>query len=266
MRQKALEPRLLILTKANSRSTVHRPVYLDYVGVKMFDRAGEVVGERRFLGLFTATAYTQSVEGIPVLDRKVRRVREVLGFSRGSHGGQDLMQFLETYPRDELFPIEAEELTAIAVAVLRLQERRATRLFLRRDPYGRFVSCLVYLPRDRYTTDVRLRIQQVLQDAVGGASVDYTARVSESVLARLHFVVRVARGQRCPRWTSTPWRRRSPRRPVVGRRVRDALVAASAEAEAHALRNRYPRGLPRGLQGGHPRRAGAWPTCRDRAA
>ena len=90
---------------------MHRPVYLDYVGVKMFDRVGRVVGEHRFIGLFSASAYTQSVEGIPVIDRKVRRVREVLGFSRGSHGGRDLMAFLETFPRDELFAIDTDELT-----------------------------------------------------------------------------------------------------------------------------------------------------------
>ena len=132
------------------------------------------------------------------MDRKVRRVREVLGFSRGSHGGRDLMAFLETFPRDELFAIDADELTTIAEAALNLKERRATRLFIRRDTYERFLSCLVYLPRDRYTTDVRLQIQQVLMDAVGGASVDYTARVTESVLARLHIVVRMARGQSVP--------------------------------------------------------------------
>jgi glutamate dehydrogenase len=198
VRRKALEPRLLIVTKANRRSTVHRPVYLDYVGVKVFDRFGRVVGEHRFIGLFSASAYTQSVEGIPVINRKVRQVREVLGFSRGSHGGRDLMAFLETFPRDELFAIDTDELVTIAEAALNLKERRATRLFLRRDTYERFLSCLVYLPRDRYTTDVRLQIQEILRQAVGGTSVDYTARVTESVLARLHIVVRMARGQSVP--------------------------------------------------------------------
>ena len=245
VRQKALEPRLLIVTKANRRSTVHRPVYLDYVGIKMFDRSGRVVGEHRFIGLLSASAYTQSVEGIPVVDRKVRRVREVLGFSRGSHGGRDLMAFLETFPRDELFAIDADELTTIAEAALNLKERRATRLFIRRDTYERFLSCLVYLPRDRYTTDVRLQVQQVLMDAVGGASVDYTARVTESVLARLHIVVRVARGQSVPEVDAEALEARIAE--VVlswDDELSIALVAASSEASAHALLGRYPEGFP----------------------
>ncbi len=267
VRQKALEPRLLIVTKANRRSTVHRPVYLDYVGVKMFDRSGRVVGEHRFIGLFSASAYTQTVEGIPVIDRKVRRVREVLGFSRGSHGGRDLMAFLETFPRDELFAIDADELTTIAEAALNLKERRATRLFVRRDTYERFLSCLVYLPRDRYTTDVRLQIQQVLMDAVGGASVDYTARVTESVLARLHIVVRMARGPVGPRG-----RRRGARgphrrgRPVVGRRALDRPRGRLVGGQRTCAARQVPGGVPAGLPRGHLGRGGRGRPVRDRAA
>ncbi len=198
VRQKAREPRLLVLTKANSRSTVHRPAYLDYVGVKTFDAQGRVSGERRFLGLLTSSSYTQSVQRIPVLRRKAREVLELSGFAPNSHSGKDLLQILETYPRDELFQIEAEDLLEVALAVMHLQERRQTRLFLRRDVYGRFMSCLVYLPRDRYTTDVRLEMDRILREAFHGDSVDYTARVSESVLARLHFVVRVPKGTTIP--------------------------------------------------------------------
>ncbi len=245
VRRKALEPRLLILTKANSRSTVHRPVYLDYVGVKVFDRHGRVAGEHRFIGLLSASAYTQSVEGIPVVDRKVRRVRETLGFSRGSHGGRDLMQFLETFPRDELFAIDTDELITLAEAALNLKERRATRLFVRRDPYGRFLSCLVYLPRDRYTTQVRLEIQEILRAAVGGTSVDYTARVTESVLARLHIVVRMPRGEAVPDFDVDAVEAR------IAEAVKSwedhlgqALVAATSEVKAHAMLARFPEGFP----------------------
>ena len=191
VRAKAREPRLLILTKANSRSTVHRPAYLDYIGVKVFDDQGTVVGERRFLGLFTSTAYTESIAHIPMLHRKSLKVLERLGYSPDSHSGKALLDICETYPRDELFQTSVEALAQTASAVLRLQERRRVRLFVRPDDYGRFLSCLVYLPRDRYTTPVRLRMEAILASAVGGeASVDYTARVTESVLARLHFVVR----------------------------------------------------------------------------
>ena len=176
--------------KANSRSTVHRPAYLDYVGVKSFDAEGRVVGERRFLGLYTASAYVQSVADIPVIRRTVQKVLDDSGLRSDGHSYRDLEQFLETYPRDELFEIEPTELAETAFAVQHMQERRQTRLFMRRDRYGRYVSCLVYLPRDRYTTRVRLAMADVLSAAFGTDIVDYTARVSESVLARLHFVVR----------------------------------------------------------------------------
>ncbi len=197
-RAKAHEPHVLIVTKANSRSTVHRPIYLDYVGVKAFDADGNVTGERRFLGLFTSTAYTESVRDVPVLGRKVADVLARSGFSPASHSGKDLLTILETYPRDELFQIGLDDLYDTATAVMYLEERRKTRLFLRRDDYGRFMSCLVYIPRDRYTTAVRLRMEEILKRTFDGASVDYTTRVSESLLARLHFVVRVPAGTALP--------------------------------------------------------------------
>ena len=198
VRARAREPELLVLSKANSRSTVHRSVYLDYIGVKRFDGHGHVVGERRFLGLFSSSAYTQSILDIPVLRRKHDRTLADLEYVAGSHSAKDLLQFLETYPRDELFQTDDVSLARIAESVLHLQERRQTKLYLRADDYGRFMSCLVYLPRDRYTTQVRLRIEKLLMEAFAGASVDYTARVSESVLARLHFVIRVPAGQGIP--------------------------------------------------------------------
>jgi len=195
VRAQAREKNLLIVTKANSRSTVHRPVYLDYISIKTFDAAGETTGERRFLGLFTSSAYTESVTRIPVLGRKVDAILERLQAERNSYNGKALIDMMETYPRDELFQTSIEDLTRIASSILQLRDRRQLRLFVRPDDYGRFVSCLVYLPRDRYTTAVRLRIQRVLADAVGGdATVDYTTWVTEDVLARVHFVVRPERG------------------------------------------------------------------------
>ncbi len=194
----ARQPTLCVVTKANSRSTVHRPAYLDYIGVKSFDADGKVVGERRFLGLFTSAAYNESIHHIPVLRRKAAEVLARSGFSPNSHSGKDLLAILETYPRDELFQISTDDLEAIAIAVLHLQERRQLRLFLRRDDYGRFMSCMVYLPRDRYTTQVRQEMESILLEAFEGANIDYTALVSESVLARLHFVVRVEPGHIVP--------------------------------------------------------------------
>ncbi|QFG24044.1 NAD-glutamate dehydrogenase [Actinomadura sp. WMMB 499] len=198
VREKATEKRLLVLTKANSRSTVHRPLYLDYIGVKKFDASGEVVGERRFLGLFTHVAYSESIAHVPVLKSKRDEVLDRSGFPRDSYDGQDLIEVLEGYPRDELFQISVDDLLGIALGVLRLRDRRQLRLFLRKDMYGRFMSCMVYLPRDRYTTKVRLRIQGILKEAFEGVTVDYSANVTESLLARLHVVVRGERGRPLP--------------------------------------------------------------------
>ena len=195
---RAREKRILVVTKANTVSSVHRPVYLDYVGVKTFTEAGEVRGERRFIGLFTAGAYTNSVLTVPFIAQKVRRVLVNSGFAPDSHLAKDLLGVLETYPRDELFQADVDDLQAIALAVVHLRERRQARLFLRKDEYGRFMSCLVYIPRDRYTTPVRLRVEALLKQAFNGDSVEYTTRVSESALARLHFVVRVKPGDQIP--------------------------------------------------------------------
>jgi glutamate dehydrogenase len=190
-RKKAREKRALVITKANSRSTVHRPAYLDYVGVKSFDAAGNVNGEQRFIGLFATSAYAGSVRDIPVVREKVEAVLRGAGFPPHSHSGKDLLGILETYPRDELFQIEIDDLAATATGIQRLQERRRTRLFLRPDIYGRFMSALVYLPRDRYTTNVRLRIEQELRETFHAVSIDYEARMTESALARLFFRIRL---------------------------------------------------------------------------
>ncbi|MFC5998582.1 NAD-glutamate dehydrogenase [Quadrisphaera sp. GCM10027208] len=197
-RAKARERHVLVLTKANSRATVHRPSYLDYVGVKSFGPDGSVAGERRFLGLFTSQAYVESVRRVPVIDAKLEAVLQRAGFAPDSHSGKDVLTILETYPRDELFQISVDDLYDTVMAVLQLQERRRTRLFLRRDAYGRFMSAMVFLPRDRYTTEVRLRMEQILREAFDAVTVDYTTRVSESVLARLHYVLRVRPGQEIP--------------------------------------------------------------------
>ncbi len=194
VRARAKEPIRLIITKANSRSTVHRPSYLDYIAVKRVDEAGQINGEYRFLGLFTHAAYHESITRIPVLRRKLASVLEAAGLAADSHDGQDLTEILEGYPREELFQILPQELVPIALGVLALRERRQTRLFLRRDRYGRYMSCLVYLPRDRYTTAVRLRAQEVLRQAFGGVAVEYSATVGDSALARLHVVVRAEPG------------------------------------------------------------------------
>ena len=216
VRARARELRLLVLTKANSASTVHRPAYLDYVGVKRFGDSGEVVGERRFLGLFTHTAYSESIEEIPVLAHKLDAVLSRAGVAADSYDGKDLVEILETYPRDELFQISVEELYPIAMGVLRLRERKQLRLFVRTDPYGRYMSCLVFLPRDRYTTQIRLRIQEILRGAFDGTTTDYSAWSATPPWRACTWSCAASAAARCPRSTSPTWRRGSSPPPAPG--------------------------------------------------
>lgn len=258
-RKKAREHKLLVLTKANSRSTVHRPSYLDYVGVKKFNAKGEVVGERRFLGLFSSAAYTESVRRVPVIRRKVAEVLEGAGFSPHSHDGRDLLQILETYPRDELFQTPVDQLRSIVTSVLYLQERRRLRLYLRQDEYGRYYSALVYLPRDRYTTGVRLRLIEILKEELNGTSVDFTAWNTESILSRLHFVVRVPVGTELPDLTDADKERIEARLVEAARSWADgfaeALNAEVGEERAAELLRRYANAFPEGYKADHSPRA-----------
>ena len=251
-RAKAREKKLLVLTKANSRSTVHRPSYLDYVGVKKFDADGNVVGERRFLGLLSAAAYTESVNRIPVVRRKVQQVVADSGFTAESHDARDLVQILETYPRDELFQTSSEELLQVALNVLYLQERRKLRLFLRQDEYGRYFSALVYLPRDRYTTRVRLRLMDLLMRELGGSTIDYTAWNTESVLARLHFVIRVPAGSELPVLSEADVERLEAKLAETARSWMDgfgeALTRECGEERAAEASRRYANAFPDGYR------------------
>ena len=194
----AVEPHLVIVTKANSISTIHRPVYLDYVSIKVFDAQGTVTGEHRFLGLFTNSAYAASVEQVPILRTKVAELRDRAGFAADSHSGKDLLGILEEYPREELFQASVDQLEEVMGAALTLADRRRARVFLRADDYGRFVSALVFIPRDRYTTAVRLRIEAILRERYDAEAVEYTARVSDSPLARVHYLVRLKPGVSIP--------------------------------------------------------------------
>ncbi|MCX5160597.1 NAD-glutamate dehydrogenase [Streptomyces sp. NBC_00264] len=258
-RAKARERKLLVLTKANSRSTVHRPSYLDYVGVKKFDTDGNVIGERRFLGLFSSAAYTESVRRVPVIRRKVAEVLEGAGFSPNSHDGRDLLQILETYPRDELFQTPVDQLRSVVTSVLYLQERRRLRLYLRQDEYGRYYSAIVYLPRDRYTTGVRLRLIDILKEELGGTSVDFTAWNTESILSRLHFVVRVAPGTELPDLTDAEADRIEARLVEAARSWADgfqeALGAECGEERAAELLRQYGHSFPEGYKADHTPRS-----------
>jgi glutamate dehydrogenase len=244
VRARARDRELLVLTKANSVSSVHRAEYLDYAGVKTFDARGRVVGEHRFLGLWTSTAYHRSPRDIPVLRRKVAQVIQYFGLDPHGHDGKAVLNVLETYPRDELFQASVEDLIRIARGVVNLYERRTVRLLARRDPYHRFYSCLVYVPRDRYNTEVRQRIEQVVLEGFCGRSVESQVQISGSSHARVHVVVR----------TQPPGPRKVDIAAIERRiaeaaltwtdRLREVLVARAGEAAGIALATRYRRVFP----------------------
>ncbi|MBS0472625.1 MAG: NAD-glutamate dehydrogenase [Proteobacteria bacterium] len=190
------QPSPLIITKSNERSLVHRRVHMDYVGVKIFDAEGNLTGEHRFVGLFTSGAYSRRPGDIPLLRRKIANVIAHAGLPAASHDGKALVHILDNYPRDELFQISEDELFATAQGILRLGERPTVRLFLRFDRFDRFVSALVYVPRDRYDTHAREKIHHILAQALNGRLTAATPTIDDSVLARVHYIIGRNDGER----------------------------------------------------------------------
>jgi glutamate dehydrogenase len=216
----AVGSRRVLVTKGDARSTVQRPAWLDLVVVELpSEQPGSRGRQHLLVGLFPNEAYISSVRDVPLVRRTAEAVLERSGVPADSHSGKELLDVLETYPRDELLQVDVDELLPVALAVLHLRERRQTRLFLRRDPFGRFFSALVYLPRDRYTTQVRLVMQRLLLEQLGGTNVEFTVRSSESVLSRVHFVVRVPVS-----------RRGGPALPDVDVPALEAALAAAARS------------------------------------
>ncbi|MBX9868932.1 MAG: NAD-glutamate dehydrogenase, partial [Burkholderiaceae bacterium] len=180
----------VLITKAMTRATVHRQAWLDYIAVKRFDEAGNVIGESRFLGLYTSTAYSAPVGDIPQIRQRAAAVMRAAGVVPDSHAAKALQAILDDYPRDELFQIDTPTLADHAIGILRLQERQRVRLFLRRDLFGRFTSAQVFVPRDRYNTELRVKIGNELMAALDGHSVEFTPMLTDSPMARIHYLVR----------------------------------------------------------------------------
>jgi glutamate dehydrogenase len=236
----------IILTKTNARSHVHRPGYMDYVGVLKFDANGKPVAEQRFLGLFTSNAYMARPQDVPLVRQRVETVLNRSGLKRDSYSGKSLRHILETLPRDELFQSSEDELFGISCGILELRQRARTRLFVRRDRYGRFYTCLVYVPRERFNTTVRERIEHLLRDALHGEHVDSAVLMGEAALARLHVVVRPKIGDRAEYDTAALEQAVAAIVRNWHDDVRDALVRARGDHEGVVLANRYARALPAG--------------------
>ncbi len=232
-------PELLLITRADARSTVHRPSHLGCIGIRQLDSTGKVCGERRFLGLYTSAAYNRVPRDIPLLRRKASGVLGRAGYPRNSHAAKALQNIIDTFPRELLFQIPAGELFETSIGILHLQERQRIRLFVHPDRFGRFYSCIVFVPRDRYTTRSRLVIQGILEEAFGGRDTEFTVRLSESVLARIYFVIR-ADAKRAPSYDIAELERRLR---AVSRTwaddLHDALIESFGEERGTRLFRRY---------------------------
>ncbi|PCJ58928.1 MAG: NAD-glutamate dehydrogenase [Rhodospirillaceae bacterium] len=235
---------LLIVTKTTALSTVHRLAHMEYIGIRIFDANGNVTGERRFLGLYTSTAYSRSPREIPILRHKVAATLARAGFLPASHSGKALLHILENFPRDELFQISEADLSRISMGILALQERKHVALFCRHDPFQRFVSCLVYLPRDIYNTELRERIEKVLEESYGGETTDYYTKVGDSVLARLRFLIRITPGKALKLSDAAIEKQLI----VIARSweedLRDALIEVEGESQGLSLLRKYGKGFP----------------------
>ncbi len=186
---------LMFVTKTDVISNIHRPVHMDSIGIKRFDKKGKVVGQRVFVGLFTSGAYNCSPKDIPLLRLKLKKAFKRSGFADGSHDGKAFLNILETFPRDELFQVSDKQLFDTATGILHLQGRQRLALFVRWDDFERFASCLVYVPKDRFSTVLRRKIQLVLEVAFRGEQRAYYTQLGDFSLARLHIILKTTPGK-----------------------------------------------------------------------
>ena len=241
-------PDVLMVTKTNVVSPVHRPVHMEFIGVKRYDKKGKVIGQRMFVGLFTAAAYHRSAREIPLLRRKIKKTFERAQLKLSSHDGKKLLHILETFPRDELFQVSEEYLYQTGLGILHLQERQRVVLFLRRDDFERFISCLIYIPRDHYTTDLRLRMQVILEKAFSGKVSSHFAQLGDTPLARLHVIVQTTPGK-IPDYDSVEIEAMLVEEARSwADHLRDALVHAHGEETGQSLFHRYRRAFRSGYR------------------
>lgn len=236
---------VLLLTKTNARSRVHRPAHNDYIGIKRFDKDGKVVGEDRFIGLYAATFYNDSVMDIPLVSDRVKAVLEKSRYAKGTHASKALLNIMQTYPRDEIVQSNEEELLKTALGVLQIQERDITRAFLRRDIFGRFITAMVYVPKERYNTLLRVKTQNILAKTLGSTEeVDFTTYFSESALARTQYTIRVNNSDQEINIKELEENLMEASRSWEDNLER-LLVTAKGEGAARDLMKRYAAGFPR---------------------
>ena len=195
LKQLLTEPRVLMLSKSSRVSPIHRSVYMDFLGIHKFDDQGKLIGEYRFIGLLTSQAYQLTVKQIPLLREKANKIMAMSDLPRNGHAHHKMMHVINTLPRDDLFQASVEELYPIVYGISQLQDSKSLRLFSRVDHYQRFVSCLVYIPRDKFNTELRIKVQKVLEAAYGGTSSGFTTEFNESEHARVHVHVRTVPGE-----------------------------------------------------------------------
>ncbi|MDR3451094.1 MAG: NAD-glutamate dehydrogenase [Alphaproteobacteria bacterium] len=243
LRKYVRQHHVLFVTKTNAITRVHRAIPMDAVFVRRFSAEGAVVSEKLFVGLFTSKTYAQTPRDIPFMRRKIGDVVARMGFAPKSHDGRHLMHILNTYPHDELFQISEEDLYANARGILQLQERARVALFVRQDPFGRYVTCLVYVPRDRYDSKLRSRIQDFLEVAYQGKAQPWNVRIDDSRLARAFVTISLSPDSPRPDSAQLESALRELCRTWAGR-LRDSLVEAYGEASALVLLRRYGEAFP----------------------
>ena len=244
-------PNLLMVTKTNRQSTIHRSVHMDAIGIKRLDARGRVIGQRLFVGLFTSVAYSRSPRDIPLLRRRLEKTLERARFPSGSHDSKALAHILETFPRDELFQISDDKLFETSLGILHLQDRQRVALFLRGDYFERFMSCLIYVPRDRYTMVLRRALQEILCDAFNGEIAAHHAELGDSPLARLHVIVRTTPGKIPSYDTAEIETRLIQASRSWSDRLSDALIEAHGEEKGLDLLNRYADAFDAGYRESH---------------
>ncbi len=241
-------PGMIMVAKSNNRATVHRRVHMDSIAIKKIDKKGRVIGQMIFVGLFTSSAYNSSPRDVPLIRQKIDRAVQRAGFAPASHDGKDLLNILETYPRDEMFLVSDDEFYDMSMGILHLQERSRVALFVRTDDFERNMSCLVFIPRDRFDTNLRIKIGEVLAKSFNGKMVSFNTQFGDGALARVHFIINTSPGK-IPKYSvqdietklyeaSRTWQDK----------LEDAILTRFTPAQTHVLMQKYRNAFGHGFQ------------------